>query len=323
MHFNSKTQEDAEKDAFLVDLELLEPYKGNNSTKHLYKCKVCGNIELKLPGGVHDGRRCRKCSNKVRASKISMSSGEGLELAEKTASSHGGLFPEGQEWKGTQKKYKWICNIHGEFTMKFANATSTKQWCNPCSDLNSHEKNEEDRKGMIGKRFGMLTVLNYELRNEALPAAYYECKCDCGEVNWVFVGNLKRGNHSTSCGNHGNLSETELRGRIQKEFPDTIKAKRGFFKCFNSLMELDIYIPSLKVAIEYDGFVHFKPVFGGKEGFEKVKIRDKLKNKYCKDLGIYLIRVSDYAYQLNREQVAKTVIKRIKDYANGCNLLVS
>ena len=46
-------------------------------------------------------------------------------------------------------------------------------------------------------------------------------------------------------------------------------------------MELDIYIPDLKLAIEYDGIQHFKPIefWGGKEAFEKQQQRDQLKNK--------------------------------------------
>jgi len=50
--------------------------------------------------------------------------------------------------------------------------------------------------------------------------------------------------------------------------------------------EIDIYIPELKLAVEYDGEQHFKPVrFGGicsdlaKRKFEKQKQMDILKNK--------------------------------------------
>lgn len=50
--------------------------------------------------------------------------------------------------------------------------------------------------------------------------------------------------------------------------------------------ELDIWVPELKLAIEYDGEQHFRPVcFGGmdlkqaKQNFKKQKQRDNLKNK--------------------------------------------
>ena len=46
--------------------------------------------------------------------------------------------------------------------------------------------------------------------------------------------------------------------------------------------------------VEYDGEQHYMPkeCFGGLEEFNKTKIRDAIKTKYCKDNNIKLIRVS-------------------------------
>lgn len=49
--------------------------------------------------------------------------------------------------------------------------------------------------------------------------------------------------------------------------------------------------------IEYDGEQHFKPIeqFGGQEAFEELKQRDKIKNNYCREHNINLLRISkDY-----------------------------
>lgn len=46
----------------------------------------------------------------------------------------------------------------------------------------------------------------------------------------------------------------------------------------------------LKLLIEYDGEQHFKPKFGKKE-FERVKINDAIKNDYCKNNNIELLRI--------------------------------
>ena len=45
---------------------------------------------------------------------------------------------------------------------------------------------------------------------------------------------------------------------------------------FGGQMSYDIYISELKIAIEYQGEQHFKPVdyFGGEESFKKVQIRN-------------------------------------------------
>lgn len=45
--------------------------------------------------------------------------------------------------------------------------------------------------------------------------------------------------------------------------------------------------------IEYDGAQHFQSIewFGGEPGLEKRKIRDAVKNNYCKKNNIPLIRI--------------------------------
>ena len=54
---------------------------------------------------------------------------------------------------------------------------------------------------------------------------------------------------------------------------------------------LDIYIPALKIGIEYQGIQHYEAldIFGGKEGFDmRVKL-DKKKKKLCKENGVKLL----------------------------------
>ena len=64
-------------------------------------------------------------------------------------------------------------------------------------------------------------------------------------------------------------------------------------------LRFDFYLPNYNTCVEYDGEQHFKPVRFDKhnsrgtpqERFEKVKYRDKLKNDYCKNNNITLIRI--------------------------------
>lgn len=63
-------------------------------------------------------------------------------------------------------------------------------------------------------------------------------------------------------------------------------------------LELDIYVPSLKFAIEYDGQQHFKDKKIW-DGLEKIKYRDSIKDMICEDLGIRLFRISYKEKDLN------------------------
>lgn len=63
-------------------------------------------------------------------------------------------------------------------------------------------------------------------------------------------------------------------------------------------LPFDFYIPIHNCAIEYDGEQHFKPVkFGGisiekaQNEFSKLQSRDAIKNDYCKEHDIKLIRI--------------------------------
>ena len=58
-------------------------------------------------------------------------------------------------------------------------------------------------------------------------------------------------------------------------------------------LPFDFYIPSVRICIEFDGKQHYEPMsfFGGVESFDKIKINDKIKNDYCEENYINLIRI--------------------------------
>jgi hypothetical protein len=58
-------------------------------------------------------------------------------------------------------------------------------------------------------------------------------------------------------------------------------------------LPFDFYIPSNRTCIEFDGEQHFLPLpfFGGLEAYERLKTNDKIKNDYCEDNYINLIRI--------------------------------
>ena len=63
-------------------------------------------------------------------------------------------------------------------------------------------------------------------------------------------------------------------------------------------LRFDFYLPKLNVCIEYDGIQHFKPIdFAGKgkewafKRFKQNQRNDSIKNKYCKNNEITLLRI--------------------------------
>ena len=58
-------------------------------------------------------------------------------------------------------------------------------------------------------------------------------------------------------------------------------------------LPFDFYIPSRRTCIEFDGKQHYQPMdlFGGLKAYESLKINDKIKEEYCEDNYINLIRI--------------------------------
>jgi len=88
--------------------------------------------------------------------------------------------------------------------------------------------------------------------------------------------------------------EKEISILLDKKNIIHIRQKK-FDDCKNKqYLPFDFYLPEHNMCIEYDGRQHFEPVydFGGLDQFEKTKINDNIKNEYCKNNNIKLLRIS-------------------------------
>ncbi len=83
-------------------------------------------------------------------------------------------------------------------------------------------------------------------------------------------------------------NEGDMFSMVVKHYPDAVFQYRAEWLGTQSL---DVFIPSLKVGIEYQGVQHYEPVpfFGGEEGFKKVQERDQRKAELCIQNGVILI----------------------------------
>lgn len=59
------------------------------------------------------------------------------------------------------------------------------------------------------------------------------------------------------------------------------------------ILKFDFYLPDYNKAIEFDGDLHFRVTkfFGGREKYERTIEMDTLKNQYCANHGIHLLRI--------------------------------
>lgn len=105
-------------------------------------------------------------------------------------------------------------------------------------------------------------------------------------------------------------NETLLYQLISEMFPNK-EIHRHYRPDFLDFLEIDIYIPTLRVGIEYQGKQHFEPIehFGGQTSFIKLIERDKKKKELCKNNNIELI------YFLHNEKINKEKVEeKLKAY---------
>jgi len=127
----------------------------------------------------------------------------------------------------------------------------------------------------------------------------WECKCG---YKW-FANSGVMINQETwcpVCSNKQSKKEIELRNFVRQYFPDTPdKPVKKLLP--NKLFELDIWVPSLRKAIEFDGeYRHNQP--------ESVE-RDARKDAECQQVGIQLLRVKYRDYVKNTDAVQQRVLE--------------
>jgi hypothetical protein len=76
--------------------------------------------------------------------------------------------------------------------------------------------------------------------------------------------------------------------------------------------ELDIYIPSLKLAFELNGIFHYEPIFS-KEKLDKIQNNDNRKMQACLEQGIELCIVDTSKQKYFKEQTSAQFLKIIQD----------
>lgn len=88
--------------------------------------------------------------------------------------------------------------------------------------------------------------------------------------------------------------ELTLFKAVRERYPDTLYQYRPDWLGRQSL---DLYIPSLKTAVEYQGIQHYLPVefFGGEEALEQRRQLDQQKKELCRQNNVRLI---EWAYDI-------------------------
>ena len=217
-----------------------------------------------------------------------------------------------------------ICPIHGSFTQNPHNHVSQKQGCPECGKKYAAEWRKGDYLKFIEeskKRFGDI----YEFPDiEALyenshSKILIKCK-KCGNTFEKIACDHLTSNSGGCLHCYANKSHGE---EEIGEFLKTLFGEDGVIFRNRSILnnsEIDIYIPSKKIGIEYNG------VYWHSEANGKGKNYHLFKTEECKNNGIRLIHIFEDEYQ-EKKEIVLSKLKHIlgcsqteKIYARKCSI---
>ena len=128
---------------------------------------------------------------------------------------------------------------------------------------------------------------------------------ECGNLTEISPHNFKNGVRCDKCKSY--KGELKIRDLLLKKgvfFEEQVR----FSDCrLKKPLVFDFFLPIHNILIEFDGEQHIRPIerWGGEKAFQLQRKRDEIKNNYCKNNGITLVRIGYYE---NIEQKIKRYI---------------
>lgn len=283
---------------------VVEPYI-TSKTPIAFLHNNCNRIWKTTPGNFKRGSRCKHCSQEKRNRDKSFTIEEILHKFNKDV---------GSEYTLIDRDYKNM-----KTKMKVRHETCGNEWyADMCSMLGNRgtrcpecakarvgkmkRKNNEDFIKEIHNLVGDEYVLLGEYKTAIKKIDLLHVKC--GNTYSVEPNSFLNGNRCYYCSIRRKSSKGEL--RIEKFLINrNIEYIREYRidDCRHILpLPFDFAIidkdNSIKYLIEFDGRQHYELIemWGGKSNLDDIKMKDNIKNKYCKDNNINLIRIPHWDY---------------------------
>jgi very-short-patch-repair endonuclease len=190
--------------------------------------------------------------------------------------------------KGNNDKVDILCEEHGVFKQRVSNHMNLGDGCPKCVGVGkwNTELLISEFKKVHGNKFDYSSVIftNIDIKVDII----------CKEH-----GNFKQNIHKHLNGQGCRLCESNSKGEeYVKMWLDEMNInyfrQHSFETCrYINPLFFDFYLPMYNTCIEFDGEQHYKPVskFGGVIEFNNTKLRDNVKNKWCLDNNVNLIRI--------------------------------
>lgn len=278
------------------DLIVIKETKVEGKVGSFWLCKCsCGNETIIRGSDLKNKKHCG-CKNKTTREDLTGQKFGKLTVVEYVYT------------KNKRAYYRCSCECGGE---KIAQGKLLKNGhITSCGCMTGRKQN------LIGKKFGKLTVKELIGKNKC-NSQIWLCSCECGGYIEATTKDLNSG-HVQTCGcfnSRGNSIIQQILEGMKEEFKAEYRVKIEDY-----YMRYDFYLPHYNLYIEYDGEGHYEPIdFAGKgeewakNNFERVQKYDSLKNQYCKDNNINLLRIPYWDFN-NIKNIICQEIEKLKTF---------
>lgn len=151
--------------------------------------------------------------------------------------------------------------------------------------------NKERSLDLTGQKYGLLTPI-CPTDKRCSSSVVWKCKCDCGNITYVSVDNLRGLHPVRSCGCLGRSVGEHYIFNILEEnhipFKSEYHPDDGYGRYDFAILDKNKNIIRF---IEFDGEQHFGERDGWGESLEEVQRRDNIKNQYAFSHNIPLVRI--------------------------------
>ncbi len=279
--------------------------QGCSSKKVFWRCSKCGKSYPMSPyNKITLKYQCSHCGyNKKISSDYNLTTEYPNLVKEWDYNKNYPICPEKVAPKSI-KKYYWLCpNGHSYEASPNNRNRIGKSRCKICY---IEENNLAAKNPLLAKEW-------HPTKNAKTPSdvtysknekAWWLCSI-CNHEWEALIGNRHKGRGCPECskGTQTSFPEQVIVYYLKEAFPDTIS--RYKFQNY----EIDAYIPSLKVGVEYDGEYFHKSLHSHK--------KDKKKNDFLFSHGIHLIRIrEEKCYPLSDDLAEVYLMRRTPDYLN-------
>ena len=208
------------------------------------------------------------------------------------------LLTKMKEIKDSNTIISYICPKHGLQSSKIY-ALVSQHGCK-CCQYDSMRLTTKDVENTF-KEYGCI-ILN---SNEYVDYKTKNLKVICNECGNEFITSYNsfvtaHGQYCSSCSGSESKGERKVRHFLE-DYNINFIQEYTFPNCKDkNVLPFDFYLTNYNYIIEYDGMQHFEPVsFNGKDATKNLiatQRHDKIKNDYCKQHKIKIIRIPYWDY---------------------------